>query len=83
MQSFRDIIDGFGYAKLACTLGKSSGTVSSWRSRNLIPSPFWSAVNAAAAAHGVEGISLDLMASLDAKRAEGRARKPSGAQATS
>ena len=68
LQTFADIIEKFGYAKLAEALGRPEGTVSSWKTRDSIPPDVWSSLVDAAARHGVEGISLDVLAALAEKR---------------
>ena len=75
MQTFSDIIEKFGYAKLAGALGRPEGTVSSWKTRDSIPPDAWSALVEAAAHHGVVGVSLDVLAKL----AENRARQSQSA----
>lgn len=67
-QTFADIIDLFGYAKLADALGRPEGTVSSWKTRNSIPPEVWSAVVAEAKRRGIKGVSLDLLARMRAER---------------
>ncbi|WP_143103774.1 ribbon-helix-helix domain-containing protein [Methylobacterium gossipiicola] len=69
MQTLGEVIDAFGYAELAAILGKPPGTVSSWKSRNQLPSEFWKTVLEAAARRGMTDITADLLIRLDANRA--------------
>ena len=76
MNSFSDVIDAFGYVHLAHILGKPIGTVSSWRSRDYIPSEFWLTI--VREAHGrIHGVTLELLARLSAERARAARDAPS------
>jgi hypothetical protein len=68
MQNFSDVIDRFGYAGMAALLAKPPGTVSSWKTRNLIPPEFWDALVQAAPASNVHGLTHQLLARFAAER---------------
>lgn len=72
MQNFSDVIDRFGYVKVATLLGKSAGTVSSWKTRNLIPPEFWDDLVRAAPGSDVEGLTHQILSRFAAERAASR-----------
>lgn len=69
MHTVSEIVDAFGYSKLAEKLGIPPGTVSAWKSpaRNSIPGEYWSAIVRAADAEGKPGITLEALASAHAR----------------
>lgn len=75
MQNFSDVIDRFGYAGMAALLGKPPGTVSSWKTRNLIPPEFWDALVRAAPARGIHGLTHQMLSRFAAERADAPARR--------
>lgn len=71
MQTYVDIIDGFGgTAALARALNLPLGTVAAWKSRNSIPSDHWAEIVDAADILDVEGISFEVFAKI--KRGRGK-----------
>lgn len=82
MQNFSDVIDRFGYAEVAALLGKSVGTVSSWKTRNLIPPEFWDALVRAAPGTKAAGLTHQLLSQFARERAELRPPKPQPTGAT-
>lgn len=81
MQNFSDVIDRFGYAEVAALLGKPVGTVSSWRTRNLIPPEFWDALVRAAPDTKAAGLTHELLSRFARERAALRPSKSSPANA--
>lgn len=72
MQTMREIIDVVGgYRHLAEVLGCPAGTVSAWRSRDILPSEYWSEVAAECAKQGHPDVTVERLA-LIAARAKGR-----------
>ncbi|WP_210482708.1 helix-turn-helix domain-containing protein [Microvirga antarctica] len=83
METFAAIIDAFGYAELASLLGKPEGTVSSWKTRNFIPSEVWISVVNEASRRELEGVTFELLARLETERHSAKRsapRKPSAAK---
>ena len=75
MDSFRAVIESFGGPlKFAAAVGITDSHARAMKSRNSISSDYWSEVVAAAAAHAIQGITLELLAALQAKAA-GRSRQ--------
>lgn len=68
--SHAELISTIGIAALARRISELSGVdvtqkaVGQWRIRNSIPAPYFSLVQDAAAAAGVEGVTVDLLAEL-------------------
>lgn len=75
MQTMRDVIDVIGYRRLADVLGCPAGTVSAWRSRDILPSEFWSEVAAECAKRDRPDVTIEQLA-LIAARAKGRLPDP-------
>lgn len=71
-QSFASVIDAVGYAVLTEGLSLSMGTVSSWRARDSIPSWYLARVAEIAAAHGVEGASVEQLVYIKAGKPASR-----------
>lgn len=72
MQTMREIIDlTGGYRHLADVLDVPVGTVSAWRSRDILPPEYWSEVAAECAKRGNSEITVDRLA-LIAARTKGR-----------
>ena len=69
MHTVPEIVDAFGYAKLADRLGIPPGTVSAWKSpaRNSIPGEYWSAIVRVAEIEGKSGITLEALANAHAR----------------
>lgn len=70
MDSFAAVIDSFGGPlKFATAVGVVDSHARAMKARNSIPSDYWSEVVAAANAHAIHGITLELLASLQAQAA--------------
>ena len=71
MNSFSDVIDAFGGpSKFAAAIGRPPSHARTMRARNSIPAGRWLRVVDAARECGVAGISLELLARLEAGRAD-------------
>lgn len=68
METVEQVIDAFGYARLASSLGIPVGTVSAWKSRASIPADKWLAITDLARAEGKEAITLETLARMHAER---------------
>jgi hypothetical protein len=61
--TFRDIIALWGSAEALATDLRTSGvTVRAWRNRDSIPGGWWTLIVDAAAARGIQGVSLEVLA---------------------
>ena len=75
MDSWESVIDELcgsepgALGAVAGALGQSTSTVSGWKTRG-IPGPHWAAVVALAAERGKYGITLEVLASLAARKFE-------------
>jgi hypothetical protein len=71
MDSFSDVIDAFGGpSKFAVAIGRPPSHGRTMRARNSIPAGRWLRVVDAARKYGVDGISLELLARLEAMRGD-------------
>lgn len=69
MDTYADIIGLWPSAEaLGDDIGESGVTVRAWRNRNSIPAYRWLDIVEAADARGIAGITLDVLASIAAKR---------------
>jgi hypothetical protein len=74
MTTYTEIIDRWpSLSSYAEDIGVRYGTAQVMRYRGSIPARYWKRVVAAAARRGIEGVSLDLLASIEA---EPRPRRP-------
>lgn len=70
MLTFREVIAAWpSLESLADDAGVSANTAKQWRTRNKIPDERWEAVVAGAARRGIASVSLEVLASLSAKKA--------------
>lgn len=68
VQTFTDIINAWEKpGLLAEDIGEEVGTVRQWRNRDTFPDRVWKAAVAAAARRGIEGVTLELLASIAAR----------------
>lgn len=81
MHTVEQIIDAFGYAKLAAALEIPAGTVSAWKapSRRSIPSEYWQAIVRVAEAEGKADINLEALAAIHARHAPSPSEQESAA----
>jgi hypothetical protein len=78
MTTYTEIIDRWpSLTTYAADIGVRYGTAQVMRYRGSIPARYWKRVVAAAARRGIEGVSLDLLASIEA---EPRPRRPDSNQ---
>ncbi len=74
--SFSEIINAFengansGPIVLALQLDEEPGTVRQWRNRDVLPDRVWAATVAAAGRLRIEGVTLEVLAGLAAKKAK-------------
>lgn len=69
MTTFADIIDLWpkpSPVTLADDLGEHAGTVRQWRNRAVLPDRVWKKVVAAAENRGIEGVTLEVLATIAA-----------------
>lgn len=59
-------------AELARDLGVPYPTISAWKQRGSIPSPYWWHITRAAKARGLSGVTTDLLARLHARKTNDR-----------
>jgi len=71
MNSFSAIIDAFD-GQFARAIGVEESHARTMKARNSIPSTRWAATVDAAKRLGVEGVTLDLLARLDAEKSRQR-----------
>jgi hypothetical protein len=71
MNSFSAIIDAFG-KQFASAIGVEESHARTMRARNSIPSTRWMATVKAARDLGIKGVTLDLLARLDAEKSKQR-----------
>jgi cellulase/cellobiase CelA1 len=71
MNSFSAIIDAFE-GQFARAIGVEESHARTMKARNSIPSTRWAATVDAAKRLGVEGVTLDLLARLDAEKSRQR-----------
>lgn len=67
MSTFSAVIDRWpepAPVTLAADIGEEPGTVRQWRNRNVLPDRVWLSVVEAAGRRGIDGVSLELLASL-------------------
>ena len=70
MTSFAEIIAAFGSAtQFAVAVGIPPSHARTMKARDSIPASRWLAVAAAAKQHGIEGVTIEAMASIEAQRA--------------
>jgi hypothetical protein len=73
MKTATDIIDAFGYARLAELTGIPAGTVAAWKHRDAIPSGHW--LRVVEAAHEADlPITLRLLASIHERKIDDSGR---------
>jgi hypothetical protein len=86
MPTFADIIDLWprpSPVTLAADLGELPATVRQWRNRSVLPDRTWKACVEAAARRGLEGVTLDVLATIAAGKASAAgAAEGQGASAT-
>ena len=77
MESFSDVIralgDPPGFAK---AVGVAESHARTMKARDSIPPEYWQAAVAHAASRGIEGVTLDLLAALAARRRKGVEASP-------
>jgi hypothetical protein len=64
MNSFREIIDAFGVARLATLLGVGQSHVRVMKVRNVIPPTYWRKILDAPKPQGLESLSLVMLDDL-------------------
>lgn len=73
METVTAIIDKFGGTNsFALAIGTSQQNVTNMKARGSIPQGFWKATVKAAQQRGVDGVSLEILAELAARRREER-----------
>ena len=73
MRSINDVFDGLGgVTAVGVVLKLPLGTVSAWKTRESIPPEYWTKIVSVAERLGVEGLTLEFLASLAAKAAKRR-----------
>jgi hypothetical protein len=78
MTTYPEIIDRWpSLTTYASDIGVRYGTAQVMRYRGSIPARYWKRVVAAASKRGIEGVTLDLLASIEA---EPRPRRPDSNQ---
>lgn len=71
MNTFSDVIDAFGGGpKFAQAIGLPASHGRTMKSRDSIPSSRWLRVVAAAQENGIPGVSLELLARIEAARCD-------------
>lgn len=69
MESASDIIESLGgVTAVAAALSVPLGTASAWKTRDSIPPEYWETLVAEAVRRGIEGVTLDLLARIAARR---------------
>jgi hypothetical protein len=68
METFAAVIAAFPDGALADRLGVKRGLVALWKHRNTIPPEHWAGVVAAATADGIDGVTLEKLAEIAARR---------------
>jgi hypothetical protein len=72
VQTFSEIINRWGSpADLAEDLGEEVGTVRQWRNRNSLPDRVWKGAVASAAKRQIDGVTLEVLAEIAARQAQG------------
>lgn len=72
MNSFTEVIAAFGHRRFADAVGVEESHARAMKSRNSIPSTRWVATVEAAERLGIHGVTLDLLARLDAEKSKQR-----------
>lgn len=74
MNTFTDIIEAFGGpAEFGRAIGIKPGHAGSMKTRDSIPDEYWLATVGAAELREIDGVTLEVLASISAKRREAAA----------
>ncbi|HAU29826.1 MAG TPA: hypothetical protein DCW68_06950 [Rhodospirillaceae bacterium] len=71
MQTYSEIINKWpSIADFAVDVDVYVGLAAVWKHRNSIPPRYWQAIVSAASARGIEGVSIELFATIAASKRE-------------